>query len=89
MSSLPANQESLVSSWLLQKKPANSLTVARDWWTGLRQASLRRQLRAAESRMKLPQLTPGEVVHLQKEILDLQEQLLDVPKFSTAPALDV
>jgi DNA primase len=88
MASLSSEGEALVSSWLLQKKPANSLAVARDWWTGLRQATLRRQLQAAKNRMKLPQLTPGEVVQLQKEILDLQEQLYDVPQLSSARALD-
>ena len=88
MASLSASDEGIVSSWLLQKKPANSLAVAEDWWKGLRQADLRRQLQAAKDRMKSPQLTPGEVVHLQKEILDLQEQLHDVPKLSSARVLD-
>jgi DNA primase len=89
MAKLSPNEEALVSSWLLQKKPANALAVAQDWWTGLRQASLRRELQAAKDRMKLPQLTPGEVLHLQKEILDLQEQLRDVSKLSPARILDV
>ena len=88
VSRFAAADEGLVSSWLLQKKPANSLAVARDWWTGLRQATLRRQLQAAENRMNLPQLTPGEVVQLQKEIVDLREQLYDVPELSSARALD-
>lgn len=88
MASLAPAEEALVSSWLLQKRPANGLAVAQDWWAGLRQASLRRQLQAAEGRMKLPQVTPGEVVHLQKEIVDLQEQLRDGSKFSSARVLD-
>ena len=89
MAKLSPNEEALVASWLLQKKPANSLAVARDWWNGLRQATLRRELQAAKDRMKLPQLTPGEVLHLQKEILDLQEQLRDVSQLSPARILDV
>jgi DNA primase len=88
MATLLPEEERLVSSWLLQKKPANGLDVARDWWKGLQQARLRRQLQAAKNRMRLPQLSPGEVVHLQKEILDLQEQLHDVSKFSSARVLD-
>ena len=78
MAQLSSDEEALVSSWLMQKKPANALAVAQDWWRGLRQASLRRELQAAKDRMKLAQTTPGEVLHLQKEILDLQEQLRDV-----------
>ena len=89
MSSLSPNEESIVASWLLQKKPSNGLAVAKDWWAGLRHASLRRQLKAAESRMKLPQLTPGEVVHLQKEIVDLQEQLRDGSQLSSTRGLEV
>jgi DNA primase len=89
MAKLAPNEEALVSSWLLQKKPTNAPTVAQDWWNGLRQAALRRELQAAKDRMKLPQLTPGEVLHLQKEILDLQEQLRDVSQLSPARVLDV
>jgi hypothetical protein len=89
MARLSPEEEALVSSWLLQKKPPNSLAVARDWWNGLRQASLRRELEAAKDRMKLPQLTPGEVLQLQKEILDLQEQLRDVLRLLPARILDV
>jgi len=36
---------------------------------------LRRQLDVAKDRIKLPQLSTGEVVNLQKQILDQQEQL--------------
>ena len=88
MAQLSPEEEALVSSWLMQKKPANSLAVAQDWWTGLRQASLRRQLQAAKDRMRLSQTTPGEVLQLQKEILDLQEQLRDVSQLSPARILD-
>jgi DNA primase len=89
MAGLSPEDEALVSAWLLQKKPPNALAVARDWWNGLRQASLRRELQAAKDRMKLPQLTPGEVLQLQKEILDLQEQLRDVSQLFPARILDV
>ena len=86
MSSLPAGEESLIAGWLVQKLPANAASVAEEWWRGLRQAALRRQLEAAESRMKLPQLSTGEIVTLQKQILDLREQLHEVSQFSPAPA---
>ena len=89
MSGLPPGEEALVSSWLLQKMPPNGLEVAKGWWNGLRQASLRRQLQIAEGRMKLPRLTTGEAVNLQKQILDLTEQLRELPaEFSSARVLD-
>jgi DNA primase len=88
MADLPPEQEGLVSSWLMQKMPASAAQVARDWWSGLRQAVVRRQLQIAEGRMKLPGLTPGETVNLQKQIVDLTEQLRELGKLSSARVLD-
>lgn len=85
MASLAPADEALVSSWLLQKVPANPLLVAQEWWQGLRRAAVRRQLEVAENRMKLPQLSGGEVTNLQKQILDLREQLHDLSGLSPAP----
>src|SRR5947207_1973039 len=75
MATLPSTDEGLVSSLLLQKVPSNAETMVEKWWLGIRQAVLRRQLDVAKDRIKLPQLSTGEVVNLQKQILDLQEQL--------------
>jgi hypothetical protein len=88
MSGLAPGDEALVSTWLLQKMPPNGLEVAKGWWNGLRQAALRRQLQIAEGRMKLPRLTTGEAVNLQKQILDLTEQLRELSQFSSARVLD-
>src|SRR5947209_449354 len=88
MAGLAPGEEALVSGWLLQKMPPNGLEVAQGWWYGLRQAGLRRQLQIAEGRMKLPRLTTGEAVTLQKQILDLTEQLRDLSAFSSARVLD-
>jgi len=85
MAQLSAPDEGLVSAWLMQKMPANPLEVAESWWKGLAQASLRRQLEIAETRIRLPQLTAGEVVNLQKEIVDLREQLLQISGLSSVP----
>ena len=89
MATLSPAEEALVSSWLLQKMPAKAGTMAEEWWLGIRQAVLRRQLEAAESRMKLPELSTGDVVNLQKQILDLREQLHELSKLSPAPAIDI
>lgn len=88
MAKLSSGEEALVSGWLLQKMPPNGLEVAHGFWNGLRQAALRRQLQIAEGRMKLPRLTTGESVALQKQILDLTEQLRDLSAFSPARVLD-
>src|SRR5437762_5486576 len=78
MAMLAATDEGLVSSWLLQKVPPNAGTMVGKWWLGIRQAVLRRHLEVAKNQIKLPGLTTGDVVNLQKEILDLQEQLREL-----------
>lgn len=88
MADLPVDEERQVSAWLLQKKPPNAVEVARGFWSGLRQAVVRRQLQIAEGRMRLPQLAAGEVVTLQKQIVDLTEQLRELSTFSPARVLD-
>jgi DNA primase len=75
MVTLSPSEERLISSWLLQKVPPNAPAMVRKWWLGIRQAVLRRQLDVAANQIKLPNLSTGEVVNLQKQILDLQEQL--------------
>ena len=88
LSSLAPAEESLVSGWLMQKMPPKAEAVARDWWEGLRQPALRRRLQMAESRLKLPALSPGEVAALQKQVVDLRGQLDDFPRFSPVRAME-
>jgi DNA primase len=75
MVTLSSADERLVSSWLLQKVPANAEAMVEKWWLGIRQAVLRRQLNVATNQIKLPELSTGDIINLQKQILDLQEQL--------------
>src|SRR5438094_9300192 len=62
MSRLTAEEEGLVSAWLMQKMPANATEVAEGWRKGLMQTTLRRQLEIAETRMRSPQLHNGGVI---------------------------
>jgi DNA primase len=75
MVTLSPPEERLVSAWLLQKAPPNAGAMVEKWWLGIRQSVLRRQLDVATNRIKLPNLTTGETVNLQKQILDLRGQL--------------
>jgi len=83
---LTSAEESVVSGWMLQKLPANPADVAREWWNGLQQAILRRQLKVAESRLRSSNLSTGEIVQLQKQVLDLRGQLHDLRPFSSVRA---
>ncbi|MDQ6623159.1 MAG: DNA primase [Verrucomicrobiota bacterium] len=85
MASLSPGEEALVSGWLLQKVPPNAAQVAGDWWIGLKQSVLRRQLQIAEGRMKIPQLSAGELTTLQKQVVDLKVQLDQFSAFSSGP----
>jgi DNA primase len=88
MATLCPADEGLVSSWLLQKVPPNTEKMVENWWLGIRQGVLRRQLEVAKNRIRLPQLTTGEQVNLQKEILDLLKELRELPKLSSASRID-
>ncbi len=88
MATLSATDEGLVSSWLMQKVPPNAGAMVEKWWLGIRQGALRRQLDVAQNRIKLPQLSTGELVNLQKEVLDLLKELRELPKLSSATRID-
>src|SRR5437660_9381792 len=75
MVTLSPAEERLVSSWLLQKVPANAGAMVEPWWLGIRQSVLRCKLSVATNQIKLPELSTGDIINLQKQILDLQEQL--------------
>jgi hypothetical protein len=55
--------------------PAATETMVGKWWQGICQGVVRRRLEVAKNRIKLPELSAGDVINLQKQILDLQEQL--------------
>jgi DNA primase len=77
MATLSPEEERLISSWLMQKMPAATETVVEKWWQGICRSAVHRRLEAAKSQLKLPGLSAGEELNLQKQILDLQEQLHD------------
>jgi len=88
MAALSPAEEALVSAWLLQKMPADAEPMIAQWWLGIRQALLRRRLAAAQNRIKLPELSTGDIVNLQKQILDLTQELHQLPKLSSATEID-
>ncbi len=72
MSTLPPEEEQVLSGWLCLKTPSDEVEVP---WQRLRSAAVRRQLEAAQARLGAPGLTAGEITNLQKEIVDLRQQL--------------
>jgi hypothetical protein len=78
MATLSPEEERLISLWLMQKMPTE--TVVEKWWHGTCQGVVRRRLEVAKNRIKVPGLSAGDVLNLQKQILDLQEQLHEFPR---------
>jgi DNA primase len=72
MSTLEREEQDVLSGWLHLKTPSDEVAIS---WQRLQQDALRRQLEAAQSRIRMPGLTVGEQTNLQKEIVDLREQL--------------
>ena len=88
LSQFSPQEEAMLSGWLVEKLPPNPLTVVKGWWAGVQQAGLRRQLQIAEGRMKIPRLSTGEEMVLQKQIVDLRKQLDELAALSSARVLD-
>ncbi|HTH19438.1 MAG TPA: toprim domain-containing protein, partial [Candidatus Udaeobacter sp.] len=80
MATLSPEEERLISLWLMQKMPVTTETVVEKWWQGTCQSVVRRRLEVAKNRIKVPGLSAGDVLNLQKQILDLQEQLHEFPR---------
>ncbi len=57
------------------KPKIDTMRVGKEWWTSVQMDGLRRELKRAETLIAQPNLSTGDVVNLQKQILDLQEQL--------------
>lgn len=88
ISSLPAGRDAFMAKQLARKMPANPEHLVTLWWNGLKKDAVLRKLRATESQMKHPQLTTGEAVNLQKQIVDLTEQLRELSRLSPVNVLD-
>jgi DNA primase len=88
LDSLESGQGAFMAKLLAQKSPPDPGNLVILWWNGLKREAVERKLRAVESSLKLPQITTGEIVNLQKQIVDLTEQLRELGKFSSAHVLD-
>lgn len=88
IASLAPGEDTFMAKHLTRKVPANAEEVAVSWWNGLRHEALERKLRSAESMLNAPGLSTGEVVNLQKQILDFQKELHELPRLSSAHKID-
>lgn len=75
LASLPREQEQFFSSQLYKKIPSNVAEMVPKWWKGLEMAGLKRKLQVAQTRMRSAEVNAGEILNLQKQIVDLREQI--------------
>jgi DNA primase len=88
LTSLEPKEEALLSNWISPKRIAfTDRGLANEWWRSLKAEPLERELEALKNKMRLPNLSTGEVVNLQKQILDLQEQLHELSQLAARPAI--
>ncbi len=81
LASLEPKEEAVVSNWISPKRiPYTDRGLAYQWWQSLTTEPLERELEALKNKMRLPNLSAGEVLNLQKQILDLQGQLHEFPR---------
>ena len=83
LTSLEPKEEALLSNWISPKRIAfTDRGLANEWWRSLKAEPLERELEALKNKMRLPNLSTGETVNLQKQILDLQEQLHELSQLA-------
>ena len=74
LATLTSEEESVVSSLLLQKPPSNPEVVVQDCWSAFERSALQRRRGVVESRLRMPDLSSAELQALQKEVMDLKNR---------------
>jgi DNA primase len=76
LESLTQEERVFVGDCLVRKRvPSNERNFGFEWWASLRSDVIRREIKATEALLRQPKIATGDEINLQKQILDLQEQL--------------
>ena len=82
---LGQEEQGLINAMLREKLPEQPVAVAQEYWRGLEGQGLERRRDVLLSRLRDPDLTPGEETEIQKLILDLQKRLTDISRPFSPP----
>lgn len=86
LSTLSGPEQSLLAELLDGGQPsAEPITIAQDCWNDLLRKSLVQKRNALFSRLASPGLSPEEEVNLQKQVLDLTQQLTHIARPLSSP----
>ncbi|MGA3170275.1 MAG: DNA primase [Chthoniobacteraceae bacterium] len=70
----------LLDGLLRERLPEDRMAAARDCWRAIEQRELTHRREVLKARLKEPNLSPGEITEIQKQILDLQKLLTDISR---------
>ncbi len=65
---------------LRERLPEDRLAAAHDCWDAIERRDLLRRRETPLARMRDPNLSPGEITEIQKQILDLQKLITDISR---------
>jgi hypothetical protein len=80
--------QAFLDALLRERLPEERLAAARDCWQAIEKRELLHRREVLKARMKDPNLSPGEVTEIQKQILDLQKLITDISRPLSPPGLE-
>ncbi len=85
LTTLEPSESNALCEILDEKPPTHPMAIAQDCWNNLARRQVQRRMDACHARLKIPSLPPEETANLQKEIVDLQKRLRDIPRPLSPP----
>ena len=67
--------QSILAALLLGRPPSNPLAIARDTLNSLRRRDLESRREAVTARLRAPSMPPDEVARLQREVVDIMQEI--------------
>ena len=81
-------EQALLGALLRERLPEDRLAAARDCWHAMEKRDLLHRRDVLLTRMRDPNLSPGEITEIQKLILDLQKLITDISRPLSPPGLE-
>ncbi|HEX4083681.1 MAG TPA: DNA primase [Chthoniobacteraceae bacterium] len=77
---LDESSQTLLDRLLRERLPEDRVAMGRDCWRAIEKRDLLRRKEGLLARMREPNISPGEIVEIQKQILDLQKLITDISR---------
>jgi DNA primase len=80
--------QTFLDALLRERLPEDRLAAAADCWGAIERRELLHRREVLKARMRDPNLSPGEITEIQKQILDLQKLITDISRPLSPPGLE-